>query len=340
MPTVAITSEFVSVRIESERLRLMRKTPSELLDNVTVVPLHDVERVVVVGRPLVSLPALLELADRAIPVYFLTVHGRWAGVLHPDGNLDASRRLMQVDTSRDGGRALAIARRLVETKILNSRRALQRLSSNRGESERSEQVAVNDELDGLSRRSRQAANADELRGIEGLAAARYFGRLGAFFPETVPFGCRSRRPPRNAANALLSWTYAVLLAEVDGAVRARGLDAAIGFLHEIDHGRPSLALDLIEPLRAPVCDLLALNMLNHRILAPEHFETHADDGGVYLREVGRKPFFLAYEQAMTRRFAPAKGAPHTDFRRVIQAQVDNLLRALEGHDDYSFFVMP
>ena len=105
-----------------------------------------------------------------------------------------------------------------------------------------------------------------------MGAAVYFGQLGNYFPEGIPFTTRSRRPPKDAANALLSWTYSVLLGEIDGAVRSHGLDACIGFLHAVSHGTPSLSLDLLEPLRAPCCDLLDMNILNHKQLTKEHFE--------------------------------------------------------------------
>ena len=114
---------------------------------------------------------------------------------------------------------------------------------------------------------------------------------------------------------MLSWSYTILLGEVDGVVRSHGLDACIGYLHALSHGVPSLSLDLLEPLRAPICDLLVLNLLNHRVLTEEDFRFDAVEGGYYLKEESHRAFFLAYENSMTRKFAAGKGEPHTDFRK-------------------------
>ncbi len=197
------------------------------------------------------------------------------------------------------------------------------------------------ELESLSQRVEQCESLDVLRGIEGMAGNRYFAALNQFFPDHLPFVERSRRPPRNGANALLSWTYTILTGEIDTCIRMHGLDPCIGVLHEISHGMPSLSLDLIEPLRAPVCDLLVLNLINHGIFKEDSFEANSEDGGVYLRKETHKDFFHAYETAMTRKFILRKGQPHTDFRDVIRRSVWSILRAMEAHyDQMEFFRMP
>ncbi len=343
MPTLIIDGECLSVHVESERLNIVRSDVSEdgqREQQRTQVPFHDVDRVVVVGRPAMTIPVLQRLMFAGIPCYFVCTTNRWIGSLLPDNNKDAARRLRQYAVAHDVTLQLRIARSLVEAKLRNSRRVLQRLAANRVESYAPDQRAACAELEKLADRVAHCETVDELRGIEGLGAARYFARLGAFFPTTIPFVTRSRRPPKDAANALLSWTYTILLGEVDCEIRTRGLDVCLGFLHEVSHGAPSLALDLIEPLRAPVCDLLVLNLLNHQILTEESFEFRTEEGGVFLRQDAHKPFFQGYERAMTRKFTLARGEPHTDFRRIIGHQVDTILRALEGATELEFFRMP
>lgn len=344
MPSLVLTSDCLSLRLESRRLEVVRRNPASPDDPpaTMAVPLHDLDRVVVVGRPAVTMAVLAELMDSGIPTFFLTAKGRWRGALCPDRNLNGIRRVRQYELATDPAFCLKVARRLVEAKLRNCRRVLQRLAANRNLSDSAEHEAICNELQHLVQRASGAGTADELRGVEGLGAARYFRRVAQFFPKDIPFRERSRRPPRDAANALLSWTYTILLGEVEGAVRAHGLDAALGVLHAESSGSPSLALDLLEPLRPAVADLLVLSLLNHGILKPEHFEVHTDDGGTYLAESARKPFFTAYEQAMTRRFSPAKGEPHTDLRRVIDAQVCSYLEALERGraDEILFFHLP
>jgi len=342
MPSLILTSDTLNVRLQSKRLEVLRHDhrAQNPATTRTDVPLFDLDRVILVGRPAISMPVLTELMDAGIPCFFVTARGRWRGALSPDNNLNAARRIRQYEQATDPAFGLRVARRLIFAKIRNSRRVLQRLAANRELSDTPEHEAVCNELKHLAQRAAGAQSLDELRGVEGLAAARYFRRLGAFFPADTPFRERSRRPPKDAANALLSWTYTILLGEVEGAIRSHGLDAAVGTLHVDTANTPSLALDLLEPLRPAVADLLVLSVLNHNILRPEHFEKDLEDGGTYLTEEARKPFFSAYEQAMTRRFALAKGEPHTDFRKVIDDQVCAFLRALEQGKDEPFFLLP
>ncbi len=343
MASLILTSDTLSVRLVSKRLEVLRHDYSETrsVSSKTEVPLHDLDRVVLVGQPSVTIPVLTELMDAGIPCYFVTRYGRWRGAVCPDRNLNAARRIRQYVQATDTLFCLSVARHLVSAKIRNSRRVLQRLAANRDMSGSGEHSMVCDELKTLAERAEKAERLDVLRGVEGLAAARYFRRLGVFFPKEMPFSERSRRPPRDAANSLLSWTYTILLGEVEGAVRSHGLDAGIGSLHEDTLNTPSLALDLLEPLRPAVADLLVLGMINHKIVRPEHFKYCVEDGGTYLTEEGRKPFFLSYEQSMTRRFSPAKDAPHTDLRQVIDTQVCVYLRALErGVCEENFFILP
>ncbi len=342
MPSLVLTGDTLSVRLESKHLEVQRKEAPDgaLSCGQMRVPLHDLDRVVIVGRPNVTMPVLQRLMFEGIPCFFVTSHGRWVGSMSPDNNKNAARRIRQYELSNNTSFALRIARALVTAKIRNSRRVLQRLAANRGESEQAGQTDAANQLRQMAEHAERAETVDEARGYEGMAAALYFARLGQFFPDNVPFKERSRRPPRDPANALLSWCYTILAGEVEGAVRAHGLDACLGFLHGIEHGRPSLALDLMEPFRAPICDLLTLNLLNHRVLTEDNFQYDAEESGFYLKQESHKDFFYAYENAMTRKFTLTKGAPHTDFRQELDNAVLTILRAFETNEEIVFFQMP
>lgn len=343
MPPLIINQNTVTARLEGQHLELVNRGESNMANDFVKlrVPLFDVDRAVIVGRPMVSLAVLQKFMKSGIPVYFMTTRGRWIGALAPDNNMNAARRIRQYELSRDDNIKLKIAAKLVSAKIRNSRRVLQRLAANRKQSEEPKQIRVCDFFKRLGRLVQDnPGSLERLRGHEGIVAAEYFSRLATFFPEDVPFVERSRRPPKNAANALLSWTYSIVQGEIDASLRAHGLDPCIGFLHAVEHGTPALTLDLLEPLRAPLCDMLTLHLLNHRILRPEHFEYKVDDGGTYLGVAARKEFFFAYENSMTRKFSLSPGTPHVDFRKVIENATLAVLKAMEGDSDYEFFSMP
>lgn len=340
MPTLVFNGNHIEAERASRRIILRRPGDDHVAPATVSVPLADVDRATVVGHPRIPVSIFQTLMKEGIPVGFVSEKGHWYGTLHPDGDRNVARRLLQYEQTRNPAARLACARKVVAAKIRNQRRALQRLAGNRREGDL--QVDLIEELRQLQRKTAQAPDADALRGIEGCAAARYFERLAAFFPEATPFNGRSRRPPRDAANSLLSWTYTIVLSEIDAALRLQGLDPCLGWLHEVSAGTPALSLDLLEPLRAPVCDLLVLNLLNHAILGPADFHISAEDGGTYLNEDARKKFFIHYESHMQRRFKPAAGENHTDLRQCLQRQVWSVLRLLENpeHPDADFFLMP
>ncbi|MBN2684876.1 MAG: CRISPR-associated endonuclease Cas1 [Pontiellaceae bacterium] len=342
MPTLVFNGNHIEAERASRRIILRRPGDDHAASATLSVPLADVDRATVIGHPRIPVSVFQRLMKEGIPVGFVSEKGHWYGTLHPDGDRNVARRLLQYEQYRNSALRLQCARKVVAAKIRNQRRALQRLAANRGKAAEPVQTTAIDELRQLRRKAARAADADALRGLEGCAAARYFERLAAFFPEACPFNGRSRRPPRNAANALLSWTYTIVLSEIDAALRLQGLDPCLGWLHEVSAGTPALSLDLLEPLRAPVCDLLVLNLLNHAILGPKDFHISAEDGGTYLNEDARKKFFIHYESHMQRRFKPAAGENHTDLRQCLQRQVWTVLRLLENpeHPDADFFLMP
>ena len=342
MPSLVISQDTVTVNLHSRHLELVKRVgekPRNGYDKINV-PLVDVDRVVICGRPAVSIPVLQRLMREGIPTFFVTSSGRWIGSLSPDNNMNAARRIRQYELANDENFALRIAQKIIYAKLRNSRRVLQRLAANREISHyRSHCDAIASILD-MANKVYETENLEVLRGYEGMGAAIYFEQLGNYFPENIPFKNRTRRPPGDAANALLSWTYAIVQGEIDGAIRSHGLDSCIGFLHAVSHGTPSLALDILELLRAPCCDLLVLNIVNHKHLTEEDFEYHDDDGGTYLKQESRKRYFESYEMAMTRKFTPYKGGNHVDFRDVIKESVINILKAMEGNFDWEFFLMP
>lgn len=342
VPSLIITSDTISVKLRSERLELIRRDESGSRGNEPLcVPLHELERVVICGCPAVTMPVFHKLMQRNIPVVFLTSHGRWLGGIESGRSIHSARRIRQYEIASELQARNRIAARLIDAKIRNSRRVLQRFSATRNESRIPVQLAASSSLWRFHKAVCSGVpSADSLRGLEGMAAVCYFRRLADFFPESFPFQERSRRPPRNEANCLLSWTYAVVLGEIESCVRAHGLDPGIGFLHTVEHSMPALALDLLEPLRAPLCDMLVLHLLNHRILRKEHFRSSEKDGGVYLEDSGKKIFFIAYEQTMTRKFKWNCETVRVDFRRVIEREVLSVISALEGEGSEDYFIMP
>ncbi len=343
MATLVINKRSTSVKLESDHLLVHHHETdgASTAESKTCVPLAEVERVVIMGQPAISFPVLVRLMDKGIPCSFLSENGRWRGGLGLSDGYFAARKMRQYAAVQNPSFCLRVSQSLIVAKIANARRVIQRLLSNRNMEETSDVKYHRKHLDCLLQEVRQADSVSVLRGVEGVAAAHYFALLGYFFPETMPFTGRNRRPPKDEANALLSWTYSILLEEVIGCVRSHGLDVSAGVLHCNADRSPSLALDLIEPLRTGCCDLLVLNLVNHKIIrSGMHFSRNLDNDGVILNEEGRRVFFRAYEQAMRRKFFLPEVGKHVDMRQVIDWQVCAFLKTLEQGVDVKFFSLP
>ncbi len=333
MSTLFLTQDVTSVRLSNGGLEIERSVPEGVA--TARLLLAQIDRVAVVGRPPVTLPALLSLLDAGIPCFFVSSHGRWRGALHSDEDRNGARRIRQYDRACDRRFALGVARPLVAAKIGNQLSVLRRFGRNHPEKRWWFQRSPS--LERLRQKALRAGSLDSLRGTEGAASRAYFEALAGAFPSTMPFEGRNRRPPRDAANSLLSFSYALLLGEMEGAVRAHGLDPAIGHLHEDRTRTPSLPLDLIEPFR-PACDRFAVKLANLGVLrAAEHFESR-DDGGVFLNSDGRRAFFPVWEEELGRPF-PSGDGQETTLRREIRRAVNIYLDALEGDAAPAFFAL-
>ena len=298
------------------------------------IPLIDVEHVVVLETAHLTMAALAELMRRNISVVISATNDTILGLCLPPAP-NSTVRLEQYRRAQDNSFALALAINWVEAKILNSRRVLQRLAANREQAQITADVLA---LSRLAELCQQAGSVDTLRGYEGTAAGRYFECYATFFPDEIPFERRSRRPPHNAPNAILSYAYTLLTAEAEACLHAIGLDPAMGFYHEPADRRPSLALDIIEPFRAPLADAMALDLLTHGVLNPRtHFENR--NNGVYLNLDGRKRFFVAYERRMEREFRSEQHGNRTTLRSELLLQCRAVKKAITEGDPFEPFLM-
>ena len=246
--TLVLNNDGMAVKMEGEHLVVKNHVDG----SARTIPLVSVARVFVLGAPAITYPVIIALMERDIPCVFMAKSGRVRGSLDIWGGSFSRRRMQQYDLFRDPSRRMELSRGLVRAKLANCRRVIQRLCANR-------HISIN-ELDenwrmvnGCLARLDSARSIDELRGLEGKAGYGYFRLLGTFFPERFPFVERTRRPPKDPANALLSYVYMLLASEMEAVIRAHLLDAGFGFMHCDKLSAPALALDLMEPFR-PIID--------------------------------------------------------------------------------------
>lgn len=311
---------------DGERLRIT-------LDGVTqkVVRLSQVSHVILIGNVKVTTPCLHALLRLEIPVSWHDGAGWYLGRAAAPGR-EADARLGQYRDAHDPVRRLAIARALVAAKIANSLTRLRRVGG-RALLGSDPRKAARTELARLQSRARAAAAPDTLFGIEGTASRTWFDAFGGLIAppdaqhrEAFCFSTRTRRPPADPVNALLSYAYGVLLRAVASAVETDGLDPAIGFLHVPTRGRPSLALDLMEPFRPLLADSVVLRAINTGAVTPSDFERH--DEGIRLSARARRAVITGFETRMDQTAANPYARTALSYREIVLGQCRSLSRHL------------
>ncbi|QHS53195.1 type I-C CRISPR-associated endonuclease Cas1c [Edaphobacter sp. 12200R-103] len=262
------------------------------------IPVHTLEGLVCWGQVSCSPPVLSLCCESGVGISFLTEQGRFlARVQGPvSGNVLLRRQQYRLCDGADG--ALPTVRMIVTAKIANSRTVLLRGAREASDPQRSETLRnAAKRLQWIGLDASRAAGIDIARGHEGLAGQEYFSAFDAMINgdrDAFAFQGRSRRPPLDRTNALLSFIYALLRHDIESALESVGLDPAIGFLHADRPGRPSLALDLMEELRSPLADRLALTLINRRQVQASGF-TVQDSGATLLEEPTRKQIVAAWQ---------------------------------------------
>lgn len=266
------------------------------------VPMHLLGGIVCFGAIGIT-PALMgHCAEQGICISLLGRNGRFlARVEGPvSGNVLLRRRQYRI--ADDAEDTAALVGNILTGKLLNQRTVVRRALRDHGdkmpEESRKRLLDCERRLTNTARRTRKQSSTDKLRGIEGEAAQAYYRA----FPELIrnvnsafEFKGRSRRPPLDPVNALLSFLYTLLVHDCRSALESVGLDPAVGFLHRDRPGRPSLALDLMEELRPVFADRLALSLINRRQLSSKDFNTSIS-GAVTMRDEARSKILVAYQE--------------------------------------------
>jgi len=298
---------------------------------VTRLPMHAVRQVVICSNVQVSTQALETLAANGIHVAYVTGHGRFIGTFAPAEKKNVGLREAQFRRFADAGECLTLSKAVVRGKLMNQRALLMR--SLRGDGDRGSDESAAQGMADLIRRLDSAAVVETVLGLEGQGAALYFGEFGRFLRAQPPghgfgFTARNRRPPRDPVNALLSFAYAMLAKDCFAAVCTVGFDPYHGFFHRDRHGKPSLALDLMEEFRPVIADSVVLTLINNEILTPNDFLVWRE--ACQLTESGRRQFFQAYEQRKATVVTHPVYGYKMSYSRMLEVQARMLAAYIRG----------
>ena len=314
---VYVTQQGTQIRVDGGRVVVWDVDPEDEEDDPKLAsyPIEKLDTINVFGGVNFSTPFVARANEHGIVLNYFTQNGKYRGSFVPEKNTIAEVRRAQYALSMSA--ELEIATAMIRGKIRNQRTLLSRKG-----------VTGTDVLKDLGVRVANVATKDDLRGVEGEAAERYFDRLDETLVDGWTFEKRTKRPPEDHINSLLSLTYVFMKNEVMSALRQYNLDPFLGVLHADRHGRPSLALDLQEEFRPIFCDALVTRLVNRGTIG--HGEFNADNR---LSDDAFKTYCSKFEEFMNEEFTH----PHFEYtvtrRTAVRKQAILLRKAITGEMD-------
>ena len=328
-PALPLYVQTPGARLRKSGERLLVEIEEEKVE----VPLIDVSQVSLFGPVSVTTPALHALMRAEIPVSWFSTGGWFLGHTTGTGHGNVAVREAQFRTASDKRSSLAFARDLVAAKVRNARTMLRRNWRVDGDAEQKDEVLVR--LRRLVQRVPRAQDDGQLLGLEGEGAAIYFAVFAKMLAagasqglEGFSFEKRNRRPPTDPVNATLSLAYSLLTRVFTTAISATGLDPYMGLYHRPRHGRPALALDLMEPFRPIVADSCVVQAINNGEIKAGDFVYNGS--ACSLKTGGRKAFIASFERRMEQETTHPLFGYRVSMRRLIEVQARLLARHLQG----------
>lgn len=298
------------------------------LETVFEVPEEIVEGVVLVESVQVSSQAMVEFLKKGIPVTWISSTGKFFGRLESTSHSHVFRQKAQV-MALDSDFSLEVSRKIILAKVHNQITVLRRYNRELALPE-IEQAVQN--IKALRKHIFLVDEKSQIMGYEGMIARLYFSALGRMVPEQFCFSKRTRQPPRDAFNAMLSFGYTLLMYEIYTDICNQGLHPYFGFLHALKNHHPALASDLMEEWRAVIVDSMVLSLVRHHEINIEHFQKNDDGEGIFLTRDGRNIFLREYEKKLRTMNKYMDMEKKVSFRESLAKQVERFAQALMADD--------
>lgn len=293
-----------------------------------IVPIETLESITIMGRAQMTTQCIQECLKRGIPVSFFSKGGSYFGRLQSTNHINAERQRKQ-SLLYDADFSVKLAKNIISAKLKNQAVVLRRY-------EKSGKASVEEPLKMLHICKDKIASCKtipEAIGYEGQGAKAYFEGLSALIDPDFRFKGRSRRPPRDEFNSMISLGYSILMNELYGKIEEKGLNPFFGFMHRDKEKHPTLASDMMEEWRAVIVDATAMSMINGHEIHKEDFMTDVEQPGCYLTRNGLKKYLSKLEKKLQ---TEVRYLPYVDyavsFRRGISLQLNLLVNAIEAGD--------
>lgn len=327
MPILYLAEQGSKIKKEGNRIIVIKE--GVMLADVS---LFKIDTIAVFGNVQFSTQALGDILSKGIDLSFLTVYGRIKGRIESYKSKNVLLRMAQYEAHRDRGKALEFAKVFIRAKVENSIGLLKSYEY------RDKSFGLQKDISEMQARLKNLDVKDTveaLMGAEGYMARVYFTGFKKLINRgKIIMQEREQRGSYSFVNQLLSLGYTCLMNEVISLISASGLDPYVGFLHALDYGRPSLALDVLEEYRQPVIDRFTLNLVNKKIITVDDFQ--AEEEGLRLKQDKLKEYFKLYEEWM-RDKNRIYGTEKCGYREILQAQVRRLALHIKENSAYKPF---
>lgn len=325
MTVIYIREQGTSIQKKGGRIAICKNAQT-----LTEFPVSNIEGIALMGNVQITTQALHFLIKQGIDISYYTFSGQYIGQTAAESSKNIFLRFSQYEIYNDETRRLNFAKIIVENKIHNQVYMIQKHRW-KEDFEWKDETA---KLQKIKTNIKAAETANELLGMEGICSNIYFTSFGRMFHCGFKFHGRSRRPPKDPINVIISLGYTLITKEICSALEAESFEPYLGFLHGIRYGRKSLALDIVEEFRQPVIDRMTLKMFNKQMLSKYDFEI--EDDRVILNTDGFRKFCVEYEKWMT-------GIDNTrgraGFRSIIRKQIGQLKQCIQKGTCYVPFKM-
>lgn len=311
MSTVFIDRKDIELRVDGNSLVFYSKGKKE-----GSLPLAPLEKVIIVGNVKLDTSVLYKLLKHDISVAFLTGRLNYCGIIYGPLHNNGYLRVKQYEKSLTDF-TLLIAREIIAEKILSQKEFILEMKQIKPIISMDIDRIIESFDKTLQTLREKIPSIDSLRGMEGSASSMYFSLYCRLFSESLRFSKRNKRPPKDPVNALLSFCYTMLHYEIVREIQLIGLDPTIGFYHQFEYGRESLACDLVEKFRVSV-DRFVYEIFKERNLTSRDFTKDEQTGGVYLHKSGRKKFYPLYEQWVQNQRTLWRQEVHNLARRILE----------------------
>ena len=294
------------------------------------IPIENIDNIIIFGAVQVSTACMQQMLARGVHLTWLSKNGSYFGRLESTSHINIDRQRLQFRKSDDKEFSLNISKQFIKGKSTNQRTVLMRANK----------LLKNDEMSDIilrmtvySKKINESKTIEELMGVEGFLTKMYYQGINLIINKEYSFKQRSKRPPKDPFNSVLSFGYTLLHYEIFTTVVSKGLNPYAAFMHADRHKHPALCSDLMEEWRPILVDSLAIALLNNNKIKKENFEYKEENGGVYLDKEGCRKFVENFEKRLRQEVGYVTEFSYKmSFRRIIEYQVMQLIKVMENNN--------